>query len=78
MTTPTEAAIKVADHLLGTCGDVGHTLDMYDLDPGLALNSTFCYELDARVMCCECCGWWVETHEIGEDGECLDCSPEEE
>lgn len=43
-------------------------------------NMQFCRALDALVLCCVSCGWWVPTDEsITDSGEalCLDCASTE-
>ncbi len=57
-------ARALADELLGTCGE----------PPDGALDDPrVCQELDALVMRCDCCGWWVETHEVDGGGNCDEC-----
>lgn len=34
--------------------------------------------LDDLVMCCWSCGWWVESYEIDDDGDCEDCGHDKE
>lgn len=58
-------AQALADELLGTCdGLPEHVLDDGDLASAL----------DELVLCCECCGWWCESHEIDDRGNCEDCA----
>lgn len=82
-----EIADAVADTVNGTtmmteeaieqvCNIKDIEIKSYDV---LMMDSTFCARLDERVMCCATCGWWVESHEIGEDGEsCTECTGENE
>lgn len=30
--------------------------------------------IDQEIMRCDSCGWWVESHEIDEEGNCEDCN----
>ena len=60
-------ADAIADHLLGTCNPLPD--EVLDTE-GLA------EALDELVLCCETCGWWVESHEIDDSGNCEDCAGE--
>lgn len=63
-----QKAEELADRLLGTC------LSLHDLDDEGAIEDPDVLEaLDDRVRCCECCGWWAETHDVDEEGNCSDC-----
>lgn len=30
--------------------------------------------LDDHVICCSCCGWWIDANEVGELDICEECS----
>ncbi len=30
-------------------------------------------ELDSQIALCDCCGWWVESTELDDEGICEDC-----
>lgn len=68
-----DCAKLAAAHFLGTCNSL-ETSDFQELTD----NAEFCAVLDDEVMCCEGCGWWVESGEIGETGVCFDCDPDPE
>lgn len=60
-------AHELADQLMGTCDSLpDEVLDDADL----------CGHIDELVMCCDTCSWWVEPHEIDDDGNCEDCATE--
>lgn len=58
-------AQAIADKLLGTCDQKPDDLLYADAD----LAEAF----DALVRECEGCNWWVETHEVDDEGLCEDC-----
>lgn len=33
----------------------------------------FLKSLDAQVMCCDTCGWWVDSDEMDDYGNCREC-----
>lgn len=59
-----EQAHLLAEALLGTCDD---------LPDGTTDDLELCQHLDMLVLLCETCGWWVETSDTDEDGNCSDC-----
>lgn len=66
-------ARDAADYLLGTCQPL-HSTEWEDFQD----DPVFCDELDSRVMLCECCSWWVETHELDDAGRCEDCKGDDD
>lgn len=68
--TTRDCAKLAAAHFLGTCNSI-ETSDFGEL----MNDADFCAVLDDEIMCCTCCGWWVESGEISADGECSDCDP---
>lgn len=32
-----------------------------------------CQEIDNCVICCDTCGWWVDSGCVDENGNCEDC-----
>ena len=66
-----ERARAAAEELRGTAqsiSDVATDTEMNDL--------TFCRTLDAHVLCCSGCGWWIGTDEADTDSGdvfCTDC-----
>jgi hypothetical protein len=61
---------QAAEQLLGTA----MTLDEVVGEHFDTLPREWCHTLDTHVMCCEACGWWVESDDVDEDGNCSDCS----
>lgn len=40
-------------------------------------DTKFLLSLDEQVFCCDCCGWWCNTDERGEEGDiCIECEEE--
>lgn len=82
MTTASEAAQQVAEHLVGSCErTIESALDNLDLDPEFQNSADFCASLDGDVFCCVGCGWWCYQPAQDQGGEwfCEDCvEPEEE
>jgi hypothetical protein len=65
-------AQEVADALLGTSDDLSaHATEAERND------TAFCAALDAEVMQCTCCGWWVEASMVNDDAECEECEEAE-
>lgn len=67
---------EVAEELRGSCGDLDGTLQRVFGDDELDLTDIameLLHELDDQVMQCDACGWWCETHELGEEQVCQDC-----
>lgn len=60
----------VAEGLRGSC--------MYDVDDFATTDEQesveFLSALDELVLQCDTCGWWCETSDIDEDGNCIDCN----
>lgn len=71
-----EAIQEIAEELRGTCGTLDKALEERGIDfnnvPVALLDA-----LDAIVMCCDWCGWWVESEEINEDCKCRECAEDE-
>jgi hypothetical protein len=64
--------LELAESLLRTCKSLDDELEQ-SLSVTLDEVSLHMLEiLDNEVICCETCGWWVETSEAT-DGECEDC-----
>lgn len=77
MTTLTLEQVKViAEELRGTCGTLDDKLEQHGIDfncvPADMLDA-----LDEEVMCCDWCGWWVESSEIDDDCTCKECKENE-
>lgn len=75
---PEKAALadRVAEKLEGTCVSLEQALELLGLDDGLIDDGDFCHALDARVFCCEDCGWWCgpdEQNDRGSGWVCDDC-----
>lgn len=76
MTEPSFAdfvlADSIASELEGTCGSLDDALE----SRGLTITSCPHHVLlmiDSKVVECECCTWWVPTHEVNTDGYCYTC-----
>lgn len=65
----TERGYEVAAELLGSCDDLSAHCTEVERD-----NPQFCAALDDDVMLCELCGWWVDSSEVDEDGNCHECA----
>lgn len=72
------AWVDLVEHLRGTCLSLHQGLQNQGLDEGLENDKRFCEYLDSEIMVCETCGWWAETHESDDDGNCEDCQDGEE
>lgn len=64
---------EVAHELLGTCKSLESVITEEEF-----LNSKFLQALDEEVLECETCGWWCESGEMDEEGNCNDCSTEDD
>lgn len=75
MTPETEKKIRdLADHLRGSCTNLTEEDQelIEESDQSLAL-------FDQLVFCCSSCDWWCGEDEYGKkDGECNECSPDED
>jgi hypothetical protein len=68
--------MEIIDALRGSCASIHDKLN--EDEEGLELNSEFCELLDSELMMCNTCGWWAETHEVDDMGDCAECQDEEE
>lgn len=69
---------EVIDYLLGTCKSLDEGIsEIYEDKDFTDLTLNQCTILDDNIMCCECCGWWVNSHEIDENNFCEDCQEAE-
>jgi hypothetical protein len=59
-----QQAQVLADELLGS----SEPLPEYVIE-----DTDLCQHLDELALMCECCSWWVEPHELDEEGDCEDC-----
>lgn len=59
---------EVAAALVGTTKGLEEEATQEERD-----SVAFCTALDEQCMHCSSCGWWVETEEMGEGDECIDC-----
>lgn len=67
------SAETIAEELRGTCKTLECVLEENDAE-GLENSMEFCAQLDDIVFCCESCGWWCETSEMGNEQQvCFDC-----
>jgi hypothetical protein len=66
-------------HLQGSCDTLNSAIDT--LFPGMSeddLTEDDHNEIDNQIFLCETCGWWCEICEQDLDGNCEDCSTENE
>lgn len=78
MGEPTVEIIReIADELGGTCRSLDTALEERGFDIG-NVPSVLLEALDAEVMLCETCGWWCDSDEIDDDGNCNDCRKDED
>jgi hypothetical protein len=81
MTTPSEAAQLVAEHLVGSCErTIESSLEDLKLDPDFEHSDEFCAALDGDVFCCVGCGWWCYQPAVDQCSEwyCENCAEDEE
>lgn len=64
---------QLAAELLGTCTPLASALNNRGFDED-DMTLEQCRQLDAQVMLCDACGWWVDADEISEDQICCECS----
>lgn len=67
-----DKAMEAAAHLLGSCEPLHRHYEEWQND------KTFCAVLDSEIALCNTCDWWVEAHEVDDDGDCADCAPDED
>ena len=60
---------QISDYLLGTCLDVSHAVNSFEVDEDVIYNAIDITDIEK----CSCCGWWYEEHELNEDLVCNDC-----
>ncbi len=63
--------------LNGSCDSLEHQLIQHDAEH-LQDHQPFLEYLDNEIFLCDGCGWWCETSEMSDSGQCYDCDPEEE
>jgi hypothetical protein len=60
---------EVAAALEGSCQDLSAVATEAERE-----DTEFLLALDEQVFCCDCCGWWCNADERGEEGDtCTDC-----
>ena len=64
----------IVSRLVGTCMNLDDALEEQGI---MILTMEETEELDLEAMQCETCSWWVEAHDIDEDGNCQECSDAE-
>jgi predicted Zn-ribbon and HTH transcriptional regulator len=62
-------AVEVADDLVGSARDLNEVLTDIEMKDDDLLE-----EISLLIVTCETCGWWVESDEVDEDGNCVECS----
>lgn len=74
-----EGIQEVAEALIGTSSDLDHVLQEVFEDPNMTMEDVpgdMLAALDDQTMLCGTCGWWVDTSEIDDDGNCAQCAEE--
>lgn len=78
---PTDGSIpprwhEIIESLRGTCKSLHDVFE--DGEEDLENDAKFCELLDSELLVCNTCGWWAETHEVDDDGDCAQCQGEED
>ncbi len=74
MSEPTvEMMREIAEELQGTCGSLDDNLEKRGVDIDL-VPAELLDVIDEEVILCETCGWWYESHEVDDDGNCNECT----
>ena len=70
---------KLIDYLQGTCNSLSDGIEtIYPGMDDMDLIQEDYDTMDNQIFHCETCGWWCESHEQQESGECEDCAVEED
>lgn len=69
----TDTIMQIGADLLGTCKSLDEVCREYGITED-DLSQDELETLDDHTMCCDSCGWWVESNEIDDNGECQDCT----
>lgn len=77
MKVSVEMMKEIAEELQGTCDSLDDKLEERGVNIG-SVPATLLQDLDMEVMLCSACGWWCEPCELDEEGNCNDCSEEED
>jgi hypothetical protein len=59
---------RITEHYQGTC----NSMDGEDLE--FLESNNLCDRFDGDIFNCQTCGWWCETCEEDESGNCNDCA----
>ena len=74
--------IEIGDDYIGTCGTIGAapSYDTYSELWGFEVTSDMIEDalISSETEECSYCGWYVEAHELNENGYCESCQDEEE
>lgn len=74
-------ADAVGDALLGSCADIDQVLADTFNDPDATImdfEPSLLHRVEEITVQCECCGWWVESGTVNDNGECEDCADDQE
>ena len=71
-----EVLIAIAQDLEGTCQMIDVVVERHGVDCDDLTTEEF-LALDEHIICCSCCGWWVDANEVGDLDICSECSPDE-
>ena len=70
---------ELIDHLQGTCKSLQEGLnDLYPEMDVSDLTEKDNEEIDNQIFNCDTCNWWCEACEQDEDGNCENCSTQQE
>ena len=67
---------SVGAYLLGTANSLDNALEEYGTTYEQCTIEQL-DELDEITMCCDLCGWWVDTDEMMDDQTCGECIEEQ-
>lgn len=69
----------IIDYLQGTGNDLDSSIaEFYPDMTSLDLTEDDHSEIDNQIFLCYTCGWWCEVQDQNDDGNCVDCCPEED
>jgi len=72
----TERMDSIIADLEGTCQRFADVLSTYEIkEDDLSFDEL--QQLDDSIYCCSNCGWWSESGDQDEDGNCSDCQEDD-
>lgn len=63
---------EVIENIQGTCLTLDEVINQVYGEEYEPTDLEY-HQLDNTTLRCECCSWWVEAHEIDEEGNCHEC-----